>query len=145
MVYGQVVAGSYTVISHTADIGIAVDADTLPEMLAWACRGMFELMYDLDALTPDVEFEIVVEAAGIEELLVDVLSEVLYRSEAGDLVPCTFTVGEASAMRARLTVGAVRMRPGLLCGAPIKAVTYHDLEVGQRSSGAWAARVIFDV
>ncbi len=138
-------SGSYTVLSHTADTGIAVEADSFDEVLEWAARGMFELMYDVGTASPGREVTVDVTAATREDLLVDVLSELLYRSEAEDVVPCRFTVVAADGTHVRMAAVVTPMRHELLHGPPVKAVTYHGLAVGERDDGRWHARVVFDV
>jgi len=138
-------AGSFTVLSHTADTGIAVAADSLSELFEWAGRGMCAQMYDIDRATADRHVEIVVESSDVSELMVDTLAEILYLSEAYDLVPVSFIAHEASATRIRLAIGVAPVHPGVLVGAPIKAVTYHELAVRQLPDATWRARVLFDV
>ncbi len=138
-------SGSYAVLSHTADTGIAVEADTFAEVLEWASRGMFELMYDLTDSAAERSVVVEVAASTAEDLLVDVLSELLYVSEAHDVIPCRFAIAAVDATSARVTIGVTPMRTELLHGPPIKAVTYHDLLVEESDDGTWRARVVFDV
>ena len=137
--------GFFTVLSHTADTGIAVEADTFAEVLEWASRGMFELMYDLGDTDADRSVVIEVTANTAEDLLVDLLSELLYASEAHDVIPCRFEIADADATSARGTIGVTPMRSELLHGPPIKAVTYHELIVEEGDDGTWRAQVVFDV
>ncbi len=137
-------SGFFTVLSHTADTGIAVEADTFAEVLEWAARGMFELMYDLGDSAAERSVVVEVAASTAEDLLVDVLSELLYVSEANDVIPCRFAIA-ADPTSARVTIGVTPMRTELLHGPPIKAVTYHDLLVEEGNDGTWRARVVFDV
>ena len=137
-------AGSFTVSSHTADTALDVRADSLAELFEWAVQGMCALIYDLDALDAQVEHAFAIEAASADELLVDVLSEILWWSEAEDVIPCSIVVEEVSDGRARLRVGGAAQDPDRLVGPPIKAVTYHELSVVE-TPGGWSARVVFDV
>ncbi len=132
-------------LSHTADTGIDVRADTLRELFEWAAIGMFSLMFDVTSLVPDRTVALEVEATAMDELLVDVLADLLYLSESQSVIPCSFRIDEASTTFTRLVVGVVAVEPTLLQGPPIKAVTYHDLSVERQTDGAWTARVIFDV
>ncbi len=139
-------AGSFTILSHTADTGIAVVADTLHELFEAAALGMFSLMYDVEHLEPTTSLDLAVEADGVDELLVDVLAELLYWSEADDVIPCSFDVREVTANRATLRARVAPMRPDALIGPPIKAVTYHGLTVEEALNGkSWRATVVFDV
>jgi SHS2 domain-containing protein len=137
-------AASLETLSHTADTGIEVRADTLGELFEWAARGMFGLMFDLGGLVPERDLDVDVQAPSLPDLLVDTLSELLYRSEADDALPCAFAVEEASATRARMRVGLTTAGRSLH-GPPVKAVTYHALVVEQTPDGRWLARVVFDV
>jgi len=137
--------GSFTVLSHTADTGIDVRADSLGELLEWAARGMFSLVYPIGGLT--AERSVIVEGASpvAAELLVDLLSDMLYISEAHDVAPCDFQTREATPTAARMMVGVAPLDGLALHGPPIKAVTYHDLAVAKEADGTWVARVVFDV
>jgi SHS2 domain-containing protein len=137
-------AGSFTVASHTADTAIDVRADSLGELFEWAMRAMCTLMYDLDSLVVQTEREVEIEASSLEELLVDVLSEVLWWSEAEDSIPCSFAADVVATDRIRIRVGGADQDPVRLVGAPIKAVTYHELAVTEAPPG-WSAHVVFDV
>ena len=64
---------------HTADTGIIVHADSLPELFAGAAVGMFASMYRLDGLVPDRSCEISVTAPDREALLVAWLQELIFR------------------------------------------------------------------
>ncbi len=134
----------YEVLAHTADTGIAVTGATLAEVFENAAYGMFDLMFDLDAL--EASDRVAVEATGdtAEELLVDWLSSLLFEAEAGELVLCSFSVEELGEGRTRGTAAGRSSAGVVLRGPPIKAVTYHDLLIEEKPAG-WRAQVIFDV
>jgi SHS2 domain-containing protein len=136
--------GSFTVLSHTADTGIDVTADSFGELLEWAATGMFSLMYDIRSLEAERSLVVAAQTVARDELLVDILSDLLFVSYSQDVIPCRFQAREATATDARLLVGVTPLDPDLLEGPPIKAVTYHDLAVTQDAAG-WTARVFFDV
>ncbi len=134
----------YEVLPHTADTGIVAYGSTLFELFENAAYGMFDLMYDLASLGGGPDRPVMAAGDTAEELLVGWLAELLYESETAYLAFRTFTVD-------RLEEGGVQgaaSGPSLafveLRGAPIKAVTYHDLAVVE-IPGGWWARVIFDV
>lgn len=137
-------AGSFTVVSHTADTAIDVRADSLAELFEWAVRGMCALMYDLDSLVAETPHLVEIQGEPIDELLVDVLSEVLWWSEAEEVIPCSVTADDVSGGIARIRVLGVDLDPERLIGPPIKAVTYHQLAVEETPAG-WTAHVVFDV
>jgi hypothetical protein len=41
-------AGTFDLLEHTADLGIVATDDTLEEVLAWAAKGWFSVIADLD-------------------------------------------------------------------------------------------------
>ena len=128
----------YRVLDHTADTGIETDGATLEEVIANAATAMFDLMYESAA---GVRVEFAVEPAPPPDLLVAVLSELLYRSEVDGVSFSNITVRiEPDGT----TIRAEAHPAGELVGPPIKAVTYHDLRC-EPSDDGWHARVIFDV
>jgi SHS2 domain-containing protein len=85
-----------------------------------------------------------VSAPTPEELVVDTLSQLLYLSEVEDVVFCDFEVSGSGPSTLRIKARSVPLRDVVIEGPAVKAVTYHDLEVGQSESG-WKGRVFFDV
>ncbi len=134
----------YSIISHTADTGIEATAGDLAGLMEDLAYGMFDLIYDVDSLPPAGVIRLEVGTRTPPDLVVDVLSELLYRSETHDVAYRDIAVsigddGAAIAAAACATAGAE------LKGPPIKAVTYHDLLVAEQPDGTWRGRVIFDV
>jgi SHS2 domain-containing protein len=143
--------GTYTVFDHTADVGLDVRGDSLPDLLATAARAAFDQM--LEDWPTEAETQERVESSpppGLEgdlgELLVGWLQELLYRFETRRLVPLQYDfepVGPGG-VRARVVFGrfvAGRHRTR----REVKAVTYHQLLVRQEPGGPWSARFILDV
>jgi SHS2 domain-containing protein len=136
---------AYRVLSHTADTGIEATGRTLAELIEVLSRGMFELMARCDQSADRRRITLRVAAPTIEDLVVDILSELLFRSETEDLVFCEFRVTlEPDAPAAIVDTGGVPVGGVEPTGPPIKAVTYHDLVVEQRER-QWYGRVYFDV
>ncbi len=76
--------------------------------------------------------------------MVDALSELLYLTEADDLLCTDVTVTRSSNTEIRIVAAAASTADVELRGAPVKAVTYHDLAVAEVEPGHWRARVYFD-
>lgn len=81
---------SYKVLSHTADTGIEATAPSLPTLINELATGMFGLMAAVATCPHDVGVEVEVSAPTMEDLVVELLSELLYESEVQDLVLCEF-------------------------------------------------------
>ena len=136
-------ARPFEVLAHTADTGITTTADSLSDVIGNAAYAMFALMYDVAGLVPTASSDLRVGAATPEELLVEVLAELLYRSEVDAVAYSTFTV-HLDDLEAHVVADGVAMSDLELHGPPIKAVTYHDLRC-ELIDDHWEARVIFDV
>jgi SHS2 domain-containing protein len=136
---------AYRVLSHTADTGIEATGHTLAELIEVLSQGMFELMARSDVSSDRRWLTLRVDAPTIEDLVVDILSELLFRSETEDLLFCEFRVTlEPGVPAATVEAVGVPIHEGEPTGPPIKAVTYHDLVVEQQES-QWYGRVYFDV
>jgi SHS2 domain-containing protein len=134
----------YRALDHTADAGIEATASSLAELVEALATGMFSLIADIDPCVREGEVTIAVQSETPADLVVDALSELLWRSEVDRLVLCRFEVSiEGRTHLEAIAHGASYDTVGLT-GAPIKAVTYHDLEVVE-DDGGWRARVYFDV
>ena len=134
----------YTVLSHTADTGIEATADSLSDLVHDLATGMFGLMANAALRQPDRLIEVSIEAVSYEDLVVDVLSELLYRSEVEDLFLSNFEVEVTGPTSVNVRAGGVDAASVELAGPPIKAVTYHDVTVSRTDHG-WYGRVYFDV
>lgn len=140
---GRIGLVPYRVLPHTADTGLEATAADLGGLVAELATGMFALMTDEGDPRGKV-FEFVVSSPTPEDLVVDALSEMLFRAECDEV---TFSHIEAVEVdQGGLTIRATarHLDAADLSGPPIKAVTYHDLEVAETADG-WRGRVYFDV
>ncbi|HUU69419.1 MAG TPA: archease [Planctomycetota bacterium] len=135
----------YEVIEHTADVGVRVRGATMAEVFANAAYGMFDLMSGNEAVRPEVERAVAVDAHDREELMVNWLSELLFVFETERLLLSDFEIAEIDERHVRATVRGERFDPERhASNFDIKAVTYYGLHVIQDDS-TWMATVIFDV
>lgn len=134
----------YEVLPHTADTGIIAYGSTAFELFEHAAYGMFDLMTDLEDVPSRYSRPIVAAGDTVEELLVNWLSNLLAESEIHELVFSAFAVDRLEEGGVQGSAGGMPWDGIELRGAPIKAVTYHDLAVVEIPDGWWA-RVIFDV
>lgn len=135
----------HRVLSHTADTGIEASAATFPALLSELLEGMFGLLDPSGPGEARTWLDAEVDAAPPPDLVVEVLSEALYLSEAHDLLLCDFQLeGSPESGPVHMRVGGVPFSECSPAGPALKAVTYHDLVVERRSDG-WFARVYLDV
>lgn len=137
---------SHRILSHTADTGVEARAPGLAALVAELATGMFESMGSFRP-GPDgtaIEIEVDVSARTPEDLVVDALSELLYESEVKDVFLFDFSAEPVSRLALRVRARGVPFTRVATTGPPIKAVTYHDVEVVE-APGSCRGRVYFDV
>lgn len=135
---------TYEELSHTADIGIRLQANSPAALFACAGQAMFKLagaVADDDSLaTPRY---VTVESGDAESLMVAWLNELLYQHEVNREVylRCVVTAWEPTRLEA-IIHGCRPAEPPIL---HIKAVTYHQLRVVEKEDGGWMAEIYFDI
>ena len=134
----------YEVLPHTADTGIIAYGATLNELFEHAAYGMFDLMADLETIPSPHSRPIIAPGDTVEELLVNWLSELLAESEIRGILFSAFAVDRLEEGGLQGSAGGLPFDDIELRGAPIKAVTWHDLAVVEIPDGWWA-RLVFDV
>lgn len=135
----------YTLLDHTADLGIEVRGHSLEDLFVEAARALFDLLGTLGATEITTEQDIRIEADDREDLLRAWLSELLFLGTTRGVIFSRFRI---------LSLNSHKLE-ALAMGEPfdparhsfereIKAVTFHGLEVVNDRRG-WKASVIFDV
>ena len=76
----------FEIIEHTADIGIRARGHNLAELIENAAAGMFTIMADTDALKASEAVRVSAAAPSPDELLAAWLEELLYLSEAREVL-----------------------------------------------------------
>jgi SHS2 domain-containing protein len=135
----------YTLIEHTADIGIRVKAKDLKGLFKNAAQAMFEIIAerrDLEAIKQE-KTKIEQKADNIEELFINWLNELLSLSATKEIIFSDFKIDrfEENNLEATVIGGNIK---NYKVNTEIKAATYHQLELKKVTSG-WEAKVIFDV
>lgn len=138
-------AAGFTIIEHTADLGIRVTAPTLPDLFVQAAKGMYALLGRLKPGAEQVEKVLELEAPDAESLLHDWLAELLWEVDGnGHLFEAfEFTRFCERGLSARCH-GSVFDTPGSERSTEIKAVTYHDLRI-RKCGDIYEVTVIFDI
>jgi len=135
----------FEIFEHTADVGLRVRAGDLNQLFAEAGRGLSALLIEnLETIHPQEEIAFQLQAADLEDLLHDWLTELLYTFESKRLVLVNFDVAiEQMTLRAH-AAGEKLDQLKHQVGQEIKAVTYHGLFV-KPDSDEWLAEVILDL
>ena len=135
----------YEIFEHTADLGLRVQAATLPELFADAGQGLFAIVVEEIALVqPAVAREFQIAGRDLAYLLFDWLNELLYVCDTEHLAFSQFDVRMTEAGLAATVRGEPLDPARHRLTHEIKAITYHGLKVEQTSEG-WLAEVIVDI
>ena len=139
---------AYAFFDHTGDIGVTLTGRTLDELFRSSALAFTDTITPLGAVEPRRPEELDVAAPELDLLLVDFLSELLYRFDTRG-----WLTREAN-VEVRERDGGWELQ-GTLIGERhdpahhpvkilIKAVTYHGLQVVERE-GTWTANIVFDI
>ena len=134
----------YQTIDHTADIGIAVQADNVEALFTEAARALSELIFGQRAFTAAETRTIIVKGSDWPDLMINWLRELLFLWNGDNQI-----IGPVTVLRiAPFTIEATVPVDNTPCDprdifTEIKAVTYHQIQVEKQASG-WRARIIFD-
>jgi SHS2 domain-containing protein len=136
----QPVAG-FEFLDHPGDLKLRAWGRNLEELFANAATGMMTFLFGsgIANAQPYRTETIEIEARDREALLVDWLSELLYRATSEYHAYMGFRIQELTETKLRATVTAV----AAAAVEDIKAVTHHELSVRERE-GRWEATIVFD-
>ena len=139
---------AYEFFDHTGDVGASLTGRTLDELYASAALAFTDTITPLEGVEPRRAEELDVAAPELDLLLVDFLSELLYRFDTRGAL-----IREAQ-VEVRERDGGWALQ-GTLIGERhdparhpirvlVKAVTYHGLEI-TRQDHEWRCRIVFDI
>lgn len=133
----------FEVLEHTADVGLLAHGSTLEEAFEGVAEGLATL---LGAWFPaeGTERSVRVDGEDVEAVLAGWVDELLYLHEVQEVVFGGFEVERANDQGVEARVWIAPRGERELEGVGVKAATYHRLEVGRDSEGAYA-RIYLDV
>lgn len=128
----------------TADIGIRVFGNDLTELYENAALGMFSLILEPFEPKKTILKELEVEGESDEEVLVSLLSDLIFLLETEGFLFHTIVGHELSMKHYRFELFGEKYLPSKHSFlAQIKAVTYHNLEI--RKDKILSCEIVFDV
>ncbi len=135
----------YKLIDHTADFGIHVFGGDAPELFEHAALAMFELTVDAGSPGDCHRSLVSVEGKDWPDLMVNWLRELLYLWAGTEKILRSIAVEELTVNRisARVELESFQAEQHSIL-SEIKAVTYHQIQVGPIGDH-WEAKIIFDV
>ena len=138
----------YECIDHAGNIAVALHSATLPGLFADASAAFTDSITTLRVIEPKRPEEVDVDAPELDLLLVDFLSELLYRFDTRSWLTRDAEVElheKDGGWSLQGTLRGERFNPSRhAVKASIRAVTYQGLHVHQ-TDGVWTAQVVFVV
>ena len=128
-------------VDHTADWALRVWGATVPELFVNAARGMYHLVGAERQGGATVYRPVNLQALDLETLLVDWLTELLYRLHEHNEAFDTLQIESLTAERLQACVAGGPASP---LDKYIKAATFHNLRIIRAKEG-YEVTVVFDV
>jgi SHS2 domain-containing protein len=134
-------ADGFEFLDHPGDVKLRAWGTDLETLFTNAAAGMMTFLFGngIANLQPERTEAIEIEARDREALLVDWLSELLYRATSEYHAYIGFRMHELTETRLKATVAAAAAE----AVEDIKAVTHHELSV-RACDGGWEATIVFD-
>lgn len=135
----------YTILDHTADMGIRVTGPTIAALFRHAALALMEIMLDRRPPGEGSSVRLVMSGEDLPDLLVRWLGEILYLLEGEGKVVMDMDIHDVGSTRIDATLQTVPFDAHLHeITTEVKAVTYHQAHVGPCEEG-WEATVVFDL
>ncbi len=135
----------YRFTDHTADFGLEIFGTDAGDLFAQAAKALTDLLTDPKTLHGCHQRALAVTGDDWADLMVNWLRELLYLWNGEEQLVSDVIIEtlEQKRLVARVTTDAYNPDAHPIRNE-IKAVTYHQIEVGPYKAG-WRARVIFDI
>ncbi len=134
----------FEIIEHTADIGIRAFGKDMAELFSNAATGMFSLITDLKKVKEEEKYKVTVQGRNREDLMVNWLSELLYRFDVDKIIPSRYNILQISDSNLKAEVNGEKYDDNRhTIEREVKAATYYQLKVEKKS--CWEAQIIFDI
>ena len=135
----------YEQTDHTADIGLKIFGNSLPDLFANAGHSLCDTLTDISKISPAAKQTFCLQRDTTEELLIEWMGALLYTFETEGLLFSRFNIitinknslsAEAEGEFFNSEVHTIKNM--------VKAITYHKLKIEEKS-GLWQAEVVLDI
>ncbi len=135
----------FTTFPHTADLGVEVIGQDLPQLFENAAIALFNLMTDSENINTIESVDFAIQADDRELLLREWLGELLYYSISRHYLFKSFRIKHLEEGKLQATATGESFNPQRhILKRKIKSVTYHALQIKKRGKG-WQARFVLDI
>jgi len=133
----------YTLIDHTADIRLHVEASTIQELFQVALEGMSQIIapHTCQQQFPN-HIPITITSSDTTTLLIDFLSEVLTQTTITKIIFCSVTITHLTPTS---ITGTIHGHSVSGAHEDIKAVTYHEADVRKNDNNNYETTIVFDI
>jgi len=140
----RVAKGRLTIIDHTADTGLEIEADSLERILESAAQGFILLSFGETKPGKGTVNTLSLEEDTFEDLTVELLRQLLLKIETQGLRIFDVKISDADETHctAHIYEGPIESEEEV--ELHIKAVTYHGLKLVKKGN-LYLIRIIFDV
>lgn len=139
---------TYQSLEHKSDSGFFVEAPSLQRLYIDSASALTDLMVKLDQISDEVKMTLSVEAENKEQLLVKWLNEILFLFEKHKFLSKRIVFNHFDGKKISASLFGEKYNP-IKHGhvSEIKAVTYHQLELGMKSQPehVFYAKVFLDL
>ena len=135
----------YEQTDHTADLGLKIFGNSLPDLFANAGYALFNTLTDLSKVSPVTKQVFHLQRDTTEELLIEWMGELLYTFETEGLLFNRFNITSLNKNSLSAEAEGEFFNSSIhFIKNGIKAVTYHNLKIEQKN-GLWQAEVVLDI
>jgi SHS2 domain-containing protein len=136
---------NYTILEHTADLGVNVRAESHEELFKCSANAMFDLISDIRFVRPITSFNISLSDLDMDALLRNWLAELLYYFHSKAMLFCVFDIKKLDSGSIISIVSGEKIdKTRHELKHEIKAVTFHSLKIIE-SNNMIKTDIIFDV
>jgi SHS2 domain-containing protein len=133
---------------HTGDVAVSLEAATASALFREAALALTEILTDFAQVRAAVPHPVQLTAASLDELMIEWLSELLYRFEVQEVLVAEADVhlvesGDGWTLDAVVhgeSFDPLRHEIKVL----VKGITYHRLNIVREETG-WTTDVVFDI
>ncbi len=139
--------GTIEIFDHTADVGLQIRANDLPDLFRTAAEGLFDyIVANREAVAIVENDTITLTSDSTANLLVGWLNELIFRSETQHVLFNHFNVAiSGDGLLLEATIGGEPIdRDRHILDHEVKAVTHHGISL-EHDGAMWVAEVILDI
>lgn len=135
----------FRILEHPADIGIEAWGATISDAFRQAVGGLVSVITEPEGVRASISAKVEVQAGDPAQLLVRLLSEVLFRFDAERFLTSRLVIHAMSGTALSGELLGEHLDPARhILKLDVKAVTYHQLSVSE-DGGMMKVRVFLDI